>query len=661
MTSWWADKTSEPMIGRAISHYRVLQTLGAGGMGVVYLAEDGRLGRQVALKFLPPEASRDETTLERFRLEARAASSLSHPGICTVFDIGDDGGSPFIVMEALKGETLRDRIKRAPIRVSDVLDLAIQLADALEAAHSQGIVHRDIKPGNIFVGEKNRVKILDFGLAKLVQPMNATATMSVDDQLTVPGSTLGTVSYMSPEQARGEEVDARSDLFSLGTVIYEMAAGVQAFGGSSPGAVIAAILIRPAPSIVEHNPAIPPRLEEILQKALEKDRDLRYQHAADLLTDLKRLRRDIEVNSSHSSATVLATRPDLAPAPASRGSLAKAAPGSRASVAPAEPAGPTVPPTASFAPGSLVPGSLVPGSLAPGSLAPASHATPASAWRHGAAAGAAVVLAALVLAWIWRPHAEPPAPSAPATSTQAGPPALASAAGAVPAASPASSEPGTASRPVAPSPAEAASAAPATPSRQTAADVRTVAGAGVAAAGSAATPAPTRAVPGPLPAQPETPAVPAQLAPSVAGPLLSGVPLTNAGVPAPPPSAPAPRAVVPAPAAPPVAAESDEAAIRRALATYAMAVEKKDIALFRSVRPGLSSAEEGRLRDSFKQIESQQVTLDVEDIRVEGRVATVRLSRKDSLVVGGRRQTQASRQVLRLEKAGADWIISEFR
>ena len=234
------------MIGRAISHYRVLETLGAGGMGVVYLAEDGRLGRQVALKFLPPEASRDETTLERFRLEARAASSLSHPGICTVFDIGDDDGSPFIVMEALKGETLRDRIKRAPITVSEVLDLAIQLADALEAAHSQGIVHRDIKPGNIFIGEKNRVKILDFGLAKLIQPTNATATMSADDQLTVPGSTLGTVSYMSPEQARGEEVDARSDLFSLGTVIYEMAAGVQAFGGSSPGAVIAGILIRQA-------------------------------------------------------------------------------------------------------------------------------------------------------------------------------------------------------------------------------------------------------------------------------------------------------------------------------------------------------------------------------------------------------------------------------
>ena len=626
------------MIGRAISHYRVLETLGAGGMGVVYLAEDGRLGRQVALKFLPPEASRDETTLERFRLEARAASSLSHPGICTVFDIGDDDGSPFIVMEALKGETLRDRIKRAPITVSDVLDLAIQLADALDAAHSQGIVHRDIKPGNIFIGDKNRVKILDFGLAKLIQPTNATATMSADDQLTVPGSTLGTVSYMSPEQARGEEVDARSDLFSLGTVIYEMAAGVQAFGGSSPGAVIAGILIRQAAPMLERNGAIPPRLEEIVQKALEKDRDLRYQHAADLLTDLKRLRRDIELNSSHSSATVLATRIDqVSAAAASRASVAQA-PGSRASV-PLEPAG------------------------AP-SLAPASPAGRAPAWRHGAAAGAAVVLVALGVAWMWRPHADTPAPSAQARSSAAGPPALAPAAGAV-AGPPAAREPEAPSRSSA-APAAAVSAAVATPQPQPPRDLRTPSTAGPSAAAStSAAPATTR--PGRVTsiAPAETAAPPPQLAPAVTAPLLSNVPVTNAPVPAPPPSAPAPRAAsTPTPAAPTTptaAAESDDAAIRRTLATYAMAVEKKDVSLFRSVRPGLSAAEEGRLRDSFKQIESQQVTLDVEEIRVEGRAATVRLSRKDSLVVGGRRQTQTSRQVLRLEKTGADWIISEFR
>ncbi len=630
------------MIGRAISHYRVLQTLGAGGMGVVYLAEDGRLGRQVALKFLPPEASRDETTLERFRLEARAASSLSHPGICTVFDIGDDGGSPFIVMEALKGETLRDRIKRAPIKVSEVLDIAIQLADALEAAHSQGIVHRDIKPGNLFIGEKNRVKILDFGLAKLVQPTNATATMSAEDQLTVPGSTLGTVSYMSPEQARGEEVDARSDLFSLGTVIYEMAAGVQAFGGSSPGAVIAAILIRPAPPIIERNGAIPPRLEEIIQKALEKDRDLRYQHAADLLTDLKRLRRDIEVNSSHSSATVLATQMDLVTlAPASRASMAKAAPGSRASVALPEPVGST-----SVAPGSQAERARVP------------------VWRHGAAAGAAVVLVALGLAWAWRPPAETPAPSA-----QAATPSLVAATGPV-AAPPAPSEPEAASRASAP-PAAGAGAAPATPPPQTASDLRTLPASGPAVAGPAAAglhptaPPATRAVHIASMDPAATPAPPPQLAPAVSAPVLPGVPLTNASVPAPPPSAPAPRvaptATPAAPTAPPAAAESDDAAIRRTLATYAMAVEKKDVSLFRSVRPGLSAAEEGRLRESFKQIESQHVTLDVEEIRVEGRAATVRLSRKDSLVIGGRRQAQSSRQVFRLEKTGADWIITEFR
>jgi serine/threonine protein kinase len=629
------------MIGRAISHYRVLETLGAGGMGVVYLAEDGRLGRQVALKFLPPEASRDETTLERFRLEARAASSLSHPGICTVFDIGDDGGSPFIVMEALKGETLRDRIKRAPIKVSDVLDLAIQLADALEAAHSQGIVHRDIKPGNIFVGDKNRVKILDFGLAKLVQPPDA-ATMSGDDQLTVPGSTLGTVSYMSPEQARGEEVDARSDLFSLGTVIYEMAAGVQAFGGSSPGAVIAAILIRPAAPIMERNGAIPPRLEEIIQKALEKDRDLRYQHAADLLTDLKRLRRDLEINTSHSSATVLATPMDLVTlAPASRASMAKAASGSRASVAPAEPAGPT-------------------------SIVPALPAERAPAWRLGVAAGAAVLLVAFGLAWAWRPQTESPAP-APSAQAQAQAPAptLAPAAGAA-AALPATSASEAASRSSAP-PGVRTATVPATPPPQTASDVRTSAATGPAAAGSQPiTPAAGRAVHLASMESAATPVPPPQIAPAVSAPVLSGVPAANASVPAPPPSAPAPgapasRATSPAPMAPPAAAESDDAAIRRTLATYAMAVEKKDVSLFRSVRPGLSAAEEGRLRDSFKQIESQQVTLDVEDIRVDGRTATVRLSRKDSLVIAGRRQTQASRQVLRLEKAGADWIISEFR
>jgi len=621
------------MIGRAISHYRVLETLGAGGMGVVYLAEDGRLGRQVALKFLPPEATRDETTLERFRIEARAASSLSHPGICTVFDIGDDGGSPFIVMEALKGETLRDRIKRGPLKVNDVLDLGIQLADALEAAHSQGIVHRDIKPGNIFIGEKNRVKILDFGLAKLVQTANATATMSVEDQLTMPGSTLGTVSYMSPEQARGEEVDARSDLFSLGTVIYEMAAGVQAFGGSTPGAVIAAILIRPAASIVERNASIPPRLEEIIGRALEKDRDLRYQHAGDLLADLKRLRRDIDLNPSLSSMsamsrsavpsmspTMVATR--IVPTP-----LPDVLPASNPSVAPAAPAG------------------------------------RGFDWRYGAAAGAAVVVIALALAWPWHPRPEAPAPSTQTATPAAGATApAASASSSAPAPAPVQTQLEPTSPPPA-APVASPGAASATPVTRQAGDPRSSAPSHAQPAAQPVAPT-TRGSQAAVPAAAEPPAAPPpQIAPSAQGPALSGVPLANGALPAPPPAAAAPR-TAPAPhpetPAPTVAAESDDAAIRRTIATYATAVEKKDVALFRSVRPGLSAAEEARLRDSFKQIESQQVTLDIEDVKVDGRAATVRIARTDNLVVGGRKQTQNSRQVLRLEKTGGGWVISAF-
>jgi serine/threonine protein kinase len=627
------------MIGRAISHYRVLANLGSGGMGVVYLAEDGRLGRQVALKFLPPEASRDEITLERFRIEARAASSLSHPGICTVFDIGDDDGSPFIVMEALKGETLRDRIKRAPIRVPEVLDLATQLADALEAAHSQGIVHRDLKPSNIFVGEKNRVKILDFGLAKLIQPLRwgqsgesrATATISAaDNQLTVPGSTLGTVSYMSPEQARGEEVDPRSDLFSLGTVIYEMATGSQAFGGSTPAAVLAAILIRPAAPMVERNGSIPPRLEEIIQKALEKDRDLRYQHAADLLADLKRLRRDIDTNPSLSSVTLLATPVVQAPAPPPASAPAASTPAASAAAGSA-PAGSA--PAAPATPASHA-------SAAPPSQAPASGSP---AWRLGAVAGAAVVVIALGLAWAWRPR--PEAPAAPVQAPTQAPAQVATAA--APAGTPAG-----APTPPAPSEPEAAPRTSPPPA------ARPAVSSGTRGLKVAAPPAVEATAP-PAP----------QLTPATPGAVLSGVPMANESVPAPPPSAPAPRTAVPAPQAraaspepaAPAAVESDEAAIRRTLATYATAVEKKDVALFRSVRPGLSAAEETRLRDSFRQIESQQVTLDIEDIHVDGRAATVRLSRKDSLVVGGRKQTQNSRQVLRLEKAGTGWVISEFR
>jgi serine/threonine protein kinase len=734
------------MIGRTISHYKIVARLGAGGMGVVYRGEDIRLGREVAVKFVSDDFAHDEQAVHRLRSEARAASALNHPNVCTIYDVGEVDGHPFIVMELIKGVTLRDRLDSGPIKIHQIVDIGIEIADALHSTHSDGIIHRDIKPGNIFLTTQGHVKILDFGLAKLTADFAGDRTRGATFDRTAAGVTLGTISYMSPEQASGEELDGRTDLFSLGAVLYECATGRHPFIGQTTAVTLAAILNKAPATPMAINPDIPLRLQEVISNCLEKDRELRYQSAADLRADLKRVRRDIE--SGHSRAidvTTMSGSSELALSAAASAASAGASAGrqittpwlSNAPVATPASAGP--PPASGVAPAASSPmrwvaAAVIGLALAGGaffmlrSLAPAeSPKTPigealstaaiqsrldlASASLKAKNYRAAIAYAAEVLA-VDNANAEAIRirdesqtmlarfdvaigdarkqladgdVTAAARSLEAARVLDPTAPGVVELSAKLADvarerDAATRHAPVIvpPDPRRQARATPpVNPPRPSAPVVEPPAIA-------RSLPAPPPPPPAPEPRVTTVPPV-AAVSPPASPPTSVGpenrsgttaearpAPATPENRPAPAPErpTPAPAAAPTAPAAPPPApapsnaaseAERDDQAIRRLMSTYARAIESKDIALFRSIKPNLSREEERRLEEGFRAVTSQRVAVTVASIDRRGDEATVALRRRDTIQAGGREQTAEGRQTLRVARAAGGWVIVEIR
>jgi serine/threonine protein kinase len=675
------------MVGRTISHYRITGQLGAGGMGVVYRAEDSRLGREVALKFVSQDLADDVQAVQRLRSEARAASALNHPHICTIYDIGDDNGRPFIVMEMMKGQTLRERLLTGPLKTHQVLDVGIEVADALHIAHTNGIIHRDIKPGNIFLSDTGHVKILDFGLAKVTPTTEfSRATTAHSPDPTAAGVMLGTTAYMSPEQVTGELLDPRTDLFSLGVVLYEAATGEHPFPGKTAAAIVAAILDRAQVPAISRNPELPLRLQEVIDNCLEKDRELRYQSAADLRADLKRVRRDIEPSYSPRAATsgsdarsggglrshrAVSLPQEKAPTGLPFGALVavvsiimvlalgalayKFWPAPPATSAPAPTSAPTNPPGLDS--GSRTAQTNVADRL---QLARASW----DAKNYRAAAGYAAEILAIAPG---HPEATEIRDRAQdmlsrfdvairdaRSRIQAGD--IEGAARAL--------DTARALDPASPSVFEITSRLSAEVRRRDA-TARVEPGSSRASRGTGtSSAAPSPAAPSSSPPPPPTePVSPPQLAPQA--PLATPPPpkpalpepVATAPEPSPKPLPPPPR--VEPPAKPP--AQNDDASIRQLIAAYARAIEQKDMALFRSIKPNLSREEERRLQDGFRAVTSQQVNLTIVSIDREGDTASVVVDRQDIVRAGGRQYTSKSRQTLRLARMGSGWGIVDIR
>jgi serine/threonine protein kinase len=700
------------MIGRTISHYKIVAQLGAGGMGVVYRAEDVRLGREVAVKFVSQDFAHDEQAVQRLRSEARAASALNHPNVCTIYDVGEVDGHPFIVMELIKGATLRDRLDSGPLKIHQIVDIGIQIADALHSTHSDGIIHRDIKPGNIFLTTQGHVKVLDFGLAKLTVDFEDANTRGATLDRTAAGVTLGTISYMSPEQASGEQLDGRTDIFSLGVVLYECATGRHPFSGQTTAVTLAAILNRPPVAPVSLNPELPLRLQEVITNCLEKDRELRCQSAAELRADLKRVRRDIESGHTPDVTTFSGGTRALSASlssPSRAGASASAVPTPPAASAAGSPQMSThLPATGSSSSTAKwvaigvglvalagVAGLYLQGSFGkpaePGITQALSEAAVQSRLElarasltarnyRAAAAYAAEVLAVdarnaeaakirdesqtmlgrfdVAIADVRQKLADgdvqgaaraletarvldPTSPSVIELATKLSDAVRQREASRQGPAEIRPADPRQQARanvppppPAAPLPAPAPAPAPST----------------AAAAPSPAAPAPPAVVapptPPPAPAPPETRPAPAENRPAAAPPENRTPPATE------------PR---PLPAAPSTPVVDDDAAIRRLTATYARAIETKDLALFRSIKPNLSREEERRLQDGFRAVTSQRVNVTVASIDRRGDEATVLLRRRDVIHVGGREQAAESQQTLRVARSGTGWVILEIR